>query len=92
VGEFACFGLKPFKTVDKLERADFRKGMVLVDANVKPEPTWEFDANVHVLHHPTTMSPGYQAVMHCGVIRQAVEIKKLQSKDVLRTGDIDLVR
>lgn len=31
VGEFACFGLKPLKAIDKLERPDFRKGMVLVD-------------------------------------------------------------
>lgn len=59
VGEFACFGLKPVKAVEKLERSDFRKGMILIDAVVKPEPIWEFDANVHVLHHPTTMSPGY---------------------------------
>lgn len=31
VGEFACFALKPAKTSITLERADFRKGMVLVD-------------------------------------------------------------
>lgn len=92
LGEFACFALKPQKTHDKLERSDFRKGMVLLDPSIKPEPVWEFEANVHVLHHPTTMSPGYQAVMHCGVIRQAVEIRRLSKKEVLRTGDVDLVR
>lgn len=43
--------------------------MVLIDPNIKIEPVREFEANVNVLHHPTTMSPGYQAVLHCGVIR-----------------------
>ncbi len=33
--------------------------MVLVDPVIKPDAVWEFEANVHVLHHPTTMSPGY---------------------------------
>ncbi len=66
--------------------------MVLLDPALKPEPVREFEANIHVLHHPTTMSPGYQAVMHCGVIRQAVEIRSLAKKEVLRTGDVDKVR
>lgn len=30
--------------------------------------------------------------MHCGVIRQAVEMKKIFTKEVLRTTDIDTVR
>ncbi|CAK80307.1 unnamed protein product (macronuclear) [Paramecium tetraurelia] len=92
VGEFACFALKPSKAGDKLDRADFRKGMILIDPAVKPEPVIEFEANIHVLHHPTTMSHGYQAVMHCGVIRQAVEMKKIFQHEVLRTGDVDTVR
>ncbi|CAD8083477.1 unnamed protein product [Paramecium sonneborni] len=92
VGEFACFSLKPSKAGDKLERADFRKGMILIDPALKPEPVVEFEANIHILHHPTTMSKGYQAVMHCGVVRQAVEIKSIFGHEILRTGDIDTVR
>lgn len=66
--------------------------MVLLDPSIKPEPAREFEANVHVLHHPTTMGLGYQALMHCGVIRQAIEIKKLYTKEVIRTGDVELTR
>jgi GTPase len=33
--------------------------MILIDPIVKPEPVIEFEANIHVLHHPTTMSHGY---------------------------------
>jgi GTPase len=59
VGEFACFSLMPTKAIDKLERGDFQKRMILLDPILKPEPVREFEANVHVLHHLTTMSPGY---------------------------------
>jgi GTPase len=30
--------------------------------------------------------------MHCGVVRQAVEIKRLNTKDSMRTGDVGLTR
>ncbi|CAD8073034.1 unnamed protein product [Paramecium sonneborni] len=92
VGEFACFSLKPSKAGDKLDRADFRKGMILIDPTLKPEPVNEFEAKIHILHHPTTMCKGYQAVMHCGVVRQAVEIKSISEHEILRTGDVDTVR
>ncbi|CAD8063383.1 unnamed protein product [Paramecium primaurelia] len=92
VGEFACFSLKPSKAGDRLDRADFRKGMIIIDPAIKQEPATEFEANIHILHHPTTMSKGYQAVMHCGVVRQAVEIKSILQHEVLRTGDVDTVR
>jgi GTPase len=47
----------PTKAMDKLERGDFRKRMILLDLILKPEPVREFEANVHVLHQLTTMSP-----------------------------------
>lgn len=34
----------------------------MVDKRVKPEACWEFEAEVLVLHHPTTISPKYQAM------------------------------
>ena len=92
IGQYVTFALKPLKAGDKLERKDFRKGMVLLDSVAKPEPVREFEANIHVLHHPTTMSCGYQGVLHTGVVRQTVEIKKMHSKEVIRTGDVELIR
>lgn len=90
VGSFACFNIKPTKATEKLTRQDFRKGMLLVDPVLKPEPVWEFEAEISILHHSTTIKTGYQAVMHCGVVRQAVNIVKMD-KEVLRTGDKGLV-
>ena len=39
-----------------------------------------------ILHHATTIKPNYQAVIHCGVIRQAAKVVEM-NKDLLRTGD-----
>ena len=91
-GEYACFNLRPAKAGEKLTRADFRKGMVLLDTHLKPEPVFEFEAEVQILHHATTITPGYQSMLHCGSVRQSVNLKKIYNKDLLRNEDRDLVR
>ena len=47
---------------------------------------WEYKGEILVLHHPTTISVNYQAMVHCGSIRQTATILKM-SKQNLRTGD-----
>src|SRR5579875_3006097 len=47
------------------------QGMVLVDAALQPRATWEFDADIAILTHSTTIAPKYQAVIHCEIVRQA---------------------
>lgn len=37
-----------------------RKGMVLVDEKMKPVASWEFDADIAILTHSTTIQPRYQ--------------------------------
>ena len=36
--------------------------MVLASRDLSPVATWEFEAEVLVLHHPTTISARYQAM------------------------------
>ena len=36
--------------------------MILAGQELEPRATWEFDADVLVLHHPTTISSKYQAM------------------------------
>uniref|UniRef100_A0A1A8S8M3 GTP-binding protein 1 n=1 Tax=Nothobranchius rachovii TaxID=451742 RepID=A0A1A8S8M3_9TELE len=79
-GQTASFALK------KIKRASIRKGMVMISPKLQPQATWEFEAEILVLHHPTTISPRYQAMVHCGSIRQTATILSM-SKDCLRTGD-----
>jgi GTPase len=39
--------------------------MFLVDERLNPTACWEFDGEILVLHHPTTISPKYQAMGKC---------------------------
>lgn len=84
-GQTASFALK------KIKRSQIRKGMVLVSPELNPKACWEFDGEIVVLHHPTTISSRYQAMVHCGSIRQTASILSM-SKDMLRTGDKARVR
>lgn len=84
-GQTASFSLK------KIKRSQIRKGMVMVSPEVKPQACWEFEGEILVLHHPTTISSRYQAMVHCGSIRQTASILNM-SKECLRTGDKAQVR
>lgn len=87
-GQTASFALK------KIKRSHIRKGMVLVSPEAKPQACWEFDCEILVLHHPTTISSKFgrwSAMVHCGSIRQTAQILQM-SKECLRTGDKAVVR
>ncbi|EZA53856.1 GTP-binding protein [Ooceraea biroi] len=83
-GQTASFALK------KIKRSHIRKGMVMVAPALNPQACWEFEGEILVLHHPTTISSRYQAMVHCGSIRQTASILSM-SQDCLRTGDKALV-
>ncbi|XP_065319409.1 GTP-binding protein 1-like [Gordionus sp. m RMFG-2023] len=84
-GQSASMALK------KVRKNDVRKGMVLVSPAIQPKSYWEFNANVLILHHPTTIKPKYQAMIHCGSVRQTATLLEM-SLECLRTGDRALVR
>ena len=44
------------------KRNQIRKGMVLVATALNPKSCWEFEGDILVLHHPTTISCKYQAM------------------------------
>lgn len=79
-GQTASFALK------KIKRSQIRKGMVMISQDINPQACWEFEGEILVLHHPTTISQRYQAMVHCGSIRQTASIITM-NKDCLRTGD-----
>ena len=88
-GQCASFALK------KIKKASIRKGMMLLSTSYDfsvGNVCIEFEAEVLVLFHSTTISPKYQAMIHCGAVRQAATIVDLFSKERLRTGDRALVR
>jgi GTPase len=85
-GQSCAVSIRAVKRKETLKRNLIRRGMVLVDPVVQPAGTRIFDAEVLILHHPTTIKLGYQAVLHCGMIRQTAQIVRIQ-KACLRTGD-----
>jgi GTPase len=90
-GQFCCMSLKNLKKKEELKRQNIRKGMVMLEASNLPKSVKEFEAEIAVLHHSSTIKENYEAVMHCGVIRQSVKIVSM-NKGILRTGDKALLR
>ncbi|VEL23930.1 unnamed protein product [Protopolystoma xenopodis] len=66
--------------------------MILASPKLEPRACWKFTAEVLILHHPTTIWTGYQAMVHAGPIRQTATIIEIKGCDRLRTGDKDEVR
>ncbi|CAI4223529.1 unnamed protein product [Auanema sp. JU1783] len=84
-GQTASFALR------KITKREVRKGMVMVDPKLEPMASMSFEAEVLILHHPTTIKPNYQAMLHIGSIRQTATLVSLGKQEVLRTGDRDKV-
>ena len=81
-----CAGVTAAFALRKVERRQLRKGMVLVAEQAHPVACYEFDADIVVLYHTTTLCVGYEAVVHCGAVHQTARIVKLE-RPLLRTGD-----
>lgn len=98
-GNDAAFCLK------KEKRSAIRKGNVLLARSsvpqsqnhgagmtAAPKAYWQFDAEVTVLYHATTISVNYEPVIHSATVLQCARIMEVSNKDVLRTGDHASVR
>jgi len=80
-GHSASFALK------KVKRSQVRKGMILVAKDSSPPKACiEFEAEILVLFHSTTISTRYQAMTHCDNVRQTAGIVAMD-REILRTGD-----
>lgn len=82
-GQCVSFALK------RMRRAAVRKGMVIVHkTETPPRAVLQFEGQVLILYHNTTLQKNYQAMLHCGAIRQTVRIVAMDHpQGVLRTGD-----
>mmetsp|Transcript_5480 Transcript_5480/g.8095 ORF Transcript_5480/g.8095 Transcript_5480/m.8095 type:complete len:540 (-) Transcript_5480:23-1642(-) len=83
-GHQCCLALK------KEKRSNIRKGMVMTGIN-NAFCCWEFEAEVLVLYHSTTIKLNYQPVIHTMCVRQASKIVSMNT-DSLSTGDKSKVR
>lgn len=84
-GQEVCLALRNV-SYDEVE-----KGMCILGKNATPKAVRSFKARVTILHHPTTIKRGYQAVMHIHTIRQSAKFIEMEKKP-LRTGDTSIVK
>ncbi|CCA68509.1 probable GTP-binding protein 1 [Serendipita indica DSM 11827] len=82
-GQSVSFALK------KMKKGVVRKGMVVIaKTETPPKVTRRFEGQVLILYHNTTLQRNYQAMLHCGNIRQTVRLVDMDSEQgILRTGD-----
>ncbi|TFK54207.1 GTP-binding protein 1 [Heliocybe sulcata] len=82
-GQCVSFALK------RVRRQAVRKGMVIVHkTETPPRAIRRFEGQVLILYHNTTLQKNYQAMLHCGAIRQTVRITDMDHpQGILRTGD-----
>lgn len=90
-GNSCCFQIKSTDSKFPLKKEHIRKGMVLLEKQSEYKTYREFEAEVIILHHATTIKPKYQAVIHAGVVRQTAQVLSIKDKELLRTGDKGLI-
>ncbi|KAI9475532.1 MAG: translation protein [Benjaminiella poitrasii] len=80
-GQSVTFALK------NVRRNTVRKGQVLLAADTTPKSSRRFEAEILVLYHSTMIKSKYQAMVHCGAVRQTASITTTTDTEILRTGD-----
>ncbi|CAK4076291.1 unnamed protein product [Aphanomyces euteiches] len=99
-GQTTALGIRSVNKKQVLNRANFRKGMVLVNdkADVTAFVSRRFQAKVIILHHQTTITVGYQPMINCRTIRQTAAITAILGTEenvderTIRTGDRALIQ
>jgi len=73
----------------RIRKSAVRKGMVLVHkSETPPRAVRRFEGQVLILYHNTTLQKNYQAMLHCGAVRQTVRMVSMDHpQGILRTGD-----
>ncbi len=87
-GTFVCVSLK------NINKRDIKKGMILLtDNNELKLAVKKFQAEIHILHSPTTIKEGYQPFVHIEQVRQTVKMTNIRNNNdnILRTGDKAIV-
>lgn len=70
---------------------NIRRGMILCSPNYDNKPVREFEADVAILVHPTTIKEGYECITHIETISETVKFEPLD-KEYMSAGDTGKVR
>ena len=61
-GKCCVSSVSSISLVLQIKRSQIRKGMMMLSPRLEPTACWEFEGEILVLHHPTTISVKYQAM------------------------------
>jgi elongation factor 1-alpha len=70
---------------------NIKRGMIISDLLYKPQPVREFEADVSILVHPTTIREGYECITHIETISDTTVFQPLD-KEYLSAGDTGKIR
>lgn len=78
-------------SINGAEVSSIRRGMIVSDLLYKPQPVREFEADVTILVHPTTIKEGYECITHIETIAETTIFNPLD-KEYLSAGDAGRIR
>lgn len=86
-GMAGTFAIRLLEDKANFSRHAFTKGQILTNqaTYARSNTCYQFDCDIVVFRHSTTITNGYQCIMHCGTICQTV-VFTLDENVVLRTG------
>ena len=70
---------------------DIKRGMILCHPNYEKQSVKEFEADVAILVHPTTIKEGYECITHIETISETVIFEPLD-KEYMSAGDTGKVK
>ncbi|KAL4238582.1 GTP binding protein [Mactra antiquata] len=70
---------------ENVERANIRKGMVLVSTELIGS-CLEFEADIYLLYHDTQICKGFQTTIHIGNVCQTVQVMEIKEKNAIKTN------
>ncbi|MEM2637458.1 MAG: GTP-binding protein [Candidatus Korarchaeota archaeon] len=69
-----------------IDRSEVSPGAAVLSVDEDPVAVREFEADIYILHHSSTIRRGYETMVHVCTVREQCVIIAL-SKEPLRTGD-----
>jgi len=71
-----------------ISRQEVRHGAVILARDSHPVACYEFRVDLGVLYHSATIAPGFEAVVHCGNIKQTARLIEIEDgREYLRARD-----
>ncbi len=78
-------------SITGVEMDEIRRGMIICHQEYNPQAVREFDAEVAILVHPTTIKDGYECITHIETIAETTCFRPLD-QEYLSAGDTGQIR